>query len=99
MGLHLSVSQKMASMKGNKGLSSIVGNLALPTTSSICAYAFSCTAGFNTIVRKNIINTEWDCFILLVMVITIKTLCHGQFLLQLTRRITHMSKISHKECE
>ena len=60
-GLYLSVSQKIASMKGKKGRSSNVGNLVLFKSASICACAFSCTSGFTTIIRKNVIKTEFDC--------------------------------------
>ena len=54
VGLYLSVSREMASMKGNDGRSSIVGNLVLPTTSSIWACAFSWAAGFNMIIKKSV---------------------------------------------
>lgn len=42
---HLSVSVRMASMYGNKGLSLNVGNLECPTTESISSCAFRRTSG------------------------------------------------------
>ena len=38
------------------------GNLFLPTMASIWVWAFSCASGCTTIIRKNVIRREWDCF-------------------------------------
>ena len=93
-GLYLSTSRKMASTKGNKGRSSIVGNLPWPTTASICACAFSCAAGFTTIMRKKVSRTELDWFILLVVMITTQTWRHERSLMQLIKRTSEVMNLA-----
>jgi hypothetical protein len=51
----------MASTYVSDGLSSSVGILSLPTTTSICAWTFSWTSGCRTMARMNVIKVALDC--------------------------------------